>query len=473
MEIQKTAKNISYTLTSNIVNMLISVISVTILPKFLSVTEYGYYQLFLFYAAYVGIMHFGWNDGIYLRNGGKYFEDLDHCQLFYQFWMQFGLQFILALGGSILSVLFIRDSVKYKIIFIVMLYMIVSNLRVMLLYILQVTNKIKEYSVTNVSGRIFFILVISIIVIIRPTYWGIIWADFFGRFISLLVGCFYCKKIIIYQGYKNKIDFEDIRQNVFSGCKLMISNLAAQLILGVIKFGIENNWSIEVFAKVSLAITASNMLMIFVNAVGLVMYPEICRTSKKIIQFNYLLIQHFLGIISIISLLFYYPAKYILNIWLPEYSVSITMMSMIFPATIFEAKMSVLTSNILKRFRDENMLLWGNTITFIFASILTYIAAFRLQNLNAAILLIPILLSARSFFFDLYLYFKYNFGNIYELYEEIIIVFIFIISNQFLSTQYTFCVYILAILVYIALQYNNLKRLFFCLRKLLLIKQKN
>lgn len=51
---------------SNLVSLLVSTLVVFLIPKLIGVEDYGYWQLFLFYASYVGFLHFGWNDGISL-----------------------------------------------------------------------------------------------------------------------------------------------------------------------------------------------------------------------------------------------------------------------------------------------------------------------------------------------------------------------------------------------------------------------
>ena len=63
-------KNFSYTLSSNLLSLVISTLVVLIIPKLIGVEEYGYWQLYIFYTSYIGFLHFGWNDGIYLRYGG-------------------------------------------------------------------------------------------------------------------------------------------------------------------------------------------------------------------------------------------------------------------------------------------------------------------------------------------------------------------------------------------------------------------
>lgn len=47
-------KNLSYTLTSNLVSLAISSLVVLVVPKLIGVEEYGYWQLYMFFTSYVG-----------------------------------------------------------------------------------------------------------------------------------------------------------------------------------------------------------------------------------------------------------------------------------------------------------------------------------------------------------------------------------------------------------------------------------
>ena len=89
-------KSISYTFISNAISILVSLVVVLILPKILEVEEYGYFQLFIFYASFVGFLHFGWSDGLYLRNGGLHYSDLNKQLINRQFIMLFISQMIIA-----------------------------------------------------------------------------------------------------------------------------------------------------------------------------------------------------------------------------------------------------------------------------------------------------------------------------------------------------------------------------------------
>ena len=75
-------KNFSYSLTSNLISLIISTLVVLVIPRIIGVEDYGFWQLYLFYSSYIGFLHFGWNDGIYLRYGGEEYDDLDKAGKF-------------------------------------------------------------------------------------------------------------------------------------------------------------------------------------------------------------------------------------------------------------------------------------------------------------------------------------------------------------------------------------------------------
>ena len=64
-------KGIFYVFIANLINLVFSLITSLFLPKLLSIDTYSYIKLFQLYITYVGILHLGYSDGMYLRLGGK------------------------------------------------------------------------------------------------------------------------------------------------------------------------------------------------------------------------------------------------------------------------------------------------------------------------------------------------------------------------------------------------------------------
>ena len=69
-------KGIIYVFVANLINLIISLAKGFILPKYLSIESYALIQTYLLYVSYVGLLHFGYLDGLYLKYGGRNFEEI-------------------------------------------------------------------------------------------------------------------------------------------------------------------------------------------------------------------------------------------------------------------------------------------------------------------------------------------------------------------------------------------------------------
>ena len=67
----KLSKGIIQVILANIINLIISIGNGFLLPKFLSVESYAALKTFLLYTSYIGILHLGYIDGVYIKYGGK------------------------------------------------------------------------------------------------------------------------------------------------------------------------------------------------------------------------------------------------------------------------------------------------------------------------------------------------------------------------------------------------------------------
>lgn len=64
-------QNLFYAFLGQIISLLLSFVLAIVLPKYLTLNDFAYWQLFIFYLSYIGIFHCGISDGILLRFGGK------------------------------------------------------------------------------------------------------------------------------------------------------------------------------------------------------------------------------------------------------------------------------------------------------------------------------------------------------------------------------------------------------------------
>jgi len=458
-------KNISYTLSSNVVTLIISALVVFILPKLLSIEEYGYWQLFIFYSSYVPFLQFGWSDGVYLRYGGREYKELDKNLFFSQFFMLFLSQIFIAIIIFVSSNLLVHDIDKSFIFFLLAIFLVLVNTRYFFIYLLQATNRFKEYSRIILTDRVLYIsLIIAFLFFGARDYKIIIISELIGKLISVLYGIYCCRDILYRSFSAFKFNLGETIKNVSAGFKLTLSNTASMLIIGVNRFGIERFWDVSTFAKVSLTLNISNFMMIFINAVGIILFPILKRTNKKKLPEIYVTMRTFLMVLLLGALIVYYPLNVILSAWLPNYAESLIYMTLVLPICVYEGKMALLINTYLKSLRKENLMLTINSISLVISTFISFLTIVLLGNLDLAIVSIVFSLALRSVIAELLLSRIINISVYKDLILEISMTVIFIFTGWYLVSWLALIIYLIAYGSYLTLKRRDIKDTLFKVR---------
>ena len=445
-------KNLSYTFVSNILSLIISAVLVLVIPKLVGVETYGYYQLYLFYTSYVGVLYFGWCDGIYLRLGGKYYDDLDKPLYSTQFRFLGLMEIIIYVCIFLGSLLFINDVNKHFVIGAVGMC-----LRWFITFILQPTARIKEYAIVTISEKILFvILTMTLMAVGYRDYKLILAADVLSKYVSLGIGIWYCRDIVFSKAAPIRTAISEIKENMSAGIKLMLASLSSMLIIGVVRFGVENHWDIATFGKVSLTLSLSNMVMTAINAIAVVMYPMLRRTNEGSLPKIYGIMRVLLMGIIFGGIVFYYPAYKILSLWLPQYAASLRYAAILLPMCAYESKMSMLVNTYYKTLRLENLLMKCNMAALGLSVVLTLVSTLVLNSVTAAIISILIVLIFRCVLSEIILSAKMPIKVIKDIVIELIMTVAFIICNWFFGV-WGMIAYFICYLIYISLKRNDIK----------------
>lgn len=450
-------KNLFYTMSSNVLSLFISTLVILIVPKVIGVQSYGYWQLYMFYGSYAGFFMFGWSDGVYLRYGGKKYDKLNKELLFSQFWMLVISQVVFAILASGVTFLIIEDIDKQFVLLTVALGMVISGARVLLLNILQATNRIKEYArITMIDRLIYIVLIVFFILLGIKDYKLIIIADLIGKLVSLVNATRNCKEITLRDISDFYPNFTETYKNISVGIKLMFANIASMLIVGVVRFGIETSWDVSTFGKVSLTLSISNLMMVFINAVGIIMFPVLRRTDEHNLPKIYITFRDILMPLLLIILVMVYPLKIFLGIWLPEYIDTFKYMILVFPIFIYEGKMSLLINTFLKTLRKEKIMLKVNLISLLISIILTFITTIILNDLSLAMLSIVFILSFKCVLAELYLIKILDIKVYSDIGLELLLTLIFISTGWYLDSSTAVVIYLCAYIVYLFTKKDNL-----------------
>ncbi|MDV7694004.1 hypothetical protein GA842_03725 [Pediococcus parvulus] len=456
MKIRELFKNFAYTISSNFISLAISMLVVLIVPKFIGVRAYGYWQLYIFYTTYVGVLHFGWLDGIYLRFGGAQYYELDKRLFFSQF-IELCIFQIFVASVIIICSMFVGDPNRSYILIMTAIASILINLRQFCLYILQDTGRIQEYSIISIIGRIFYFMLVLLLLLIKvQSFKFFVLADIMGRILSLGYAFYTCRDIIFQKLSSFFWSLREVWTNLSVGVKLLLANFAGSLIIGVVRYGIQYFWGVKVFGKISLTLNISNLLLTFISAISLVLYPALRRMNKSRLKNVYLNIREILMSLLFIGLLLYYPISFLLPLWLPKYKDSLVYMSLLFPMCIFSGKFSLLISTFMQTFRFERDLLRVNLISVGFSILITLINILFIKQLTVLMFCIVFILWIQSSLGEYVLSKKLVLQSTYKLLEETVMVLIFMISNWYFGFVIGLICYSLSLSLYLLM---NRKRL--------------
>lgn len=431
---------------------------ILVLPKIMTMEDYGIWQLFMFYFSYVGFFHFGWIDGIYLRYGGQNFSALSRKTFGGQFWL---LLILLLVEFAIVNILLISGIIKNSIlIFVLRVSSIAGVFYIIFAYvnfILQLSDKIKEYA-RNIILERFLILLLTLICItlIETKYDKVIYVTIMSEFLAMSFGLYTIRDLIFVERDTFYNAMNEAYFNISAGSKLMLANIAGMLILGIIRFGISQEWDIVTFGKVSLTLNISNFLMVFISAVSIVLFPILKRINQDRLAEIYVLLRNILSYSLLAMLITYYPLKILLLYWLPKYSDSLVYMGLLLPICVFESKLQMLVNTYLKSLRQEALMLKINFISVIFALFMTYVTVVLLHNLKLAILSIVINFAFRLLLAEYFIEKLLSLKLRKDFIEELIVVSSFIFINVHEST-YGILIYLAVYLIYALINKKQIK----------------
>lgn len=451
-------KSLNYTVTANFLVLGISIILNLVVPKFLGIADYGYWQLYVFYSSYVGFFHLGWIDGIYLKIGGAEYDDLDKNSLGTQLRYLFLFELFLAFLLSTYALLFVSDSNRQMIWLATSVMLVVANLKSFVLFVLQSTNRIKEYAKLSREDRYLYLIgAMCYLLLGGRNPFILIAMDVLSKLIVMIWGLTRIKDIVRSRRNSLSETVVTIKENILIGSNLMLGNIASMLILGVSRFWVERKWSIETFGKLSFALSISNMFMLFINSVSVVLYPVLRRTNQSNLPRLYLQVRNVFVPFTFFLMLFFSPIRSLLEWWLPEYSSSLFFMGILFPMIVYEGRVSLLVNTYLKTMREEKIILVSNVITVLLASFLSFIYIYIFESINLTVISITFSLVFRCILAETMLMrvMKENVNK--ENMIELLLVILFIVGNLFLSNLTSFIVYLIGFVIYIILSVKKIK----------------
>lgn len=442
--------NFKYALFAQIITVMVSFITGIILPKLISIEDFGYWQLFVFYCTCFEFSMLGIPNGFYLKFAGKL--KISNTLVKKNFYI------ILLLSSLFACLLYCCTNQVLNL--YLSIAILIINIGTYYSYITQSFNKIQVNAIANIFLNTVIVLGFCIAIILGftdiKTYILIFIFSHFCKTIFLL----YMNNKILKEKVVMKVNyFLQLRSLIKIGLILLLIDYTNVLALGISRLMCENHFGIILFSKLSLAISLILLVINFLNQVIMSLLPGLRRLNKDVIKTYYQKGRTLILSISLFSFILYEPAIKLFEVWLPNYVDSIVYIVLFLPYLIFESKMQIIFSLLFKVLRKEVLLLKINFIYLCCVLMNSYVLIFYYSDIEKMIMSILILSCIRSILAEVFLSKIFNsMVSFTKIIIEIAVAILFL-SKQLYLFEIGNCIYYVVIsflILYSLKQYRNL-----------------
>lgn len=392
----KTVRNMAVSVLAQVISLLTSFIVGFVVPKFIPEIEYSYWQTYVLYASYVGILHFGLLDGLVLRYSKYNYEELDKPRVRSQFQLMVLTTSFIGAATTLIAMPFSQGAARI-IVPLVCVGMVTKNVLTYTFYTYQITNRINQYALLVIAQRIMYACIVAVLLLLRVQafYWYCI-ADLCSDVIGFVISIFHNKGLYFRRGLPVPEVMREAGQNISCGAMLLVANFSSNFLVGGAKMMIQWHWDVLIFGKVSFAFSVSNLFLTFVSAISVVLFPSLKRMREEELPDLYGRIRQLISPLLFFVMLFYFPLCKILVIWLPKYEPSLVFLGILLPIIIFSSKVSLLTNNYLKAYRKEKHMLVINVVCVVCGMAWFTVCAYVFDNLELLLYGLVLMIMVRS-----------------------------------------------------------------------------
>lgn len=237
-----------------------------------------------------------------------------------------------------------------------------------LTYYLQITDRMKKYSIYAVVIKIIFIvsLITALILNVKNPY-IIMLLDIISNIIVIAYIMIKERKTLLTLKPDVQKGIQETKDNILQGSKLMIGIYLYSFLNGICRMFISITYTdaIENFSYYSFAFSITNIVITCIATVGTVLYPHISKEEEEthIKYYNY--IERFIDLIKPLTFLIYYFAYPLVLIFLPKYEMSLEYLGWMLMIIVLQAKMSILNNTYYKLLRQENKMIKDNLFSLL------------------------------------------------------------------------------------------------------------
>ena len=339
-------RNILRIFSANFLTMISGILLGFVVPAVLSVDSYAYFKTYTFYISYIGLLHLGFVDGMYIKYGGKELIDLDKSEFKLEHRVFIIFQIIITLLCLVIAL------VKKDIILILFsLSIIPINTFAFFSLFYQSIGEFKKYTnITYVYTIIYLLLNVILAVVFRNDNYILycITSIIANGIVFLYLEFKYFKQ---FKGIKAKYDSK-VWNNIKVGFFILLGNLSVLMFYAIDRWFIKFFYTVSDFAYYSFAISMLNIINLLISSISIAFFNYLSKGEnvEKIKKLK----DYFL-ILGVFASFGYFVFAGIVNIILRKYIPALDIIAVSFASYPYMIVINALYVNLYKARKKEKM----------------------------------------------------------------------------------------------------------------------
>jgi len=330
--------------SSNIYLLLLGFVQVFLIAKNLTAEGYGQWQLFILYTSYVALLVLGFVEGVHISWAGKQLQDIkEEINIACRFVL---VEQIILVLPAILAAVFLFQQSPSGTVAMILIYTIIWNISYLFIGISMAIRQFISLAIVNVvRGTVFFLLVVigCIYNQLNPLLVTIFFI--FAQLIALLVF------IVYYRSYLKPVRITGISwfqyglKYIKTGVFVLLGSYVVTFFLTMDRLLVSNNFPIGEFAIYAFAVSAMVPANQIIRAISEVFFPHISSARTDSNPAIYSLTKSLLIMAYGVILVLYFPITELIQILLPQYVNSLTIVKLLFCTIGFSSLIQILQTN--------------------------------------------------------------------------------------------------------------------------------
>lgn len=352
---------------------------VFVVPKLLSIEDFGYWRLFALYAGYVGFLHFGFADGILLRWAGRDLADFHHeigPATRYLLWQHA----IVLLPLCLAATLMLSGPLRLVAIAIA-LYAIIFNCVTLLQFALQSAKIFRPVAISTIVPPALF-LALALLWHLRwqSRHWEITMLYGAGWLASL---AFLANKVKPWGGDHDRRAVVNLAKGcVLAGWPIVLANTAVMMIIYADRLAVSWSATIQDFAQYSLAGSAMAVPITAIQACSKVFFSHLAGITPEGRTRIYGISSRVLLMAWAVLLPYYFALSLFIRHFLPKYIPSLVYARILLLAIPFLAAIQILQMSFAYLNGMQTRFLWQSIVVLALTLGVSCAAAFGIKSLQ-------------------------------------------------------------------------------------------